>query len=221
MEPDRRGAGIVRAGVGPDDALAEIREVEPFVVHETLDQLHHRPLEEERARLGIAVQPLLDPLARRCIAHPQIPVSLGPERVAHPAFELAHRPPPPHVSRRQPAHLGLAARVVVPELDARAVLEGHEHAPDGRMPPEATARKVELSHYQWVQQSDHVRAGRHPDAGPGFFEGARTANPLPGLEHEHPAPGAGEIGGAGQSIVSRAHHDRIPAPACEGRDRLR
>ena len=65
MEPHRRGPRIVRAGVGPDDTLPQIGEVHPLVVQVPLDQLDHGPLEQDRARFGIATEPALDLVARR------------------------------------------------------------------------------------------------------------------------------------------------------------
>ncbi len=35
------------------------------------------------------------------------------------------------------------------------------------------------------------------------------ADPLPALEHQHPAPGLAEVGGGGEPVVARADDDRV------------
>ena len=53
METDGGGAGIEGAGVGADDALTEISDLQALVFDVTLDELGHGPVEEDGAGFGV------------------------------------------------------------------------------------------------------------------------------------------------------------------------
>ena len=79
----------------------------------------------------------------------------------------------------------------------------------------AVAVQRQLLDDQRVQQPGEVGAGRDRVARPGLLERARAADLVAALEHEHAAPGAGEVGGGGEAVVAGADDDRVPAPGGE------
>ena len=133
-----------------------------------------------------------------------------PQGVAEATQDIAHGAPAFDVLRGEAADLGLAAVVVVPELDARSVEEGDEEAVDGGSPLEAAGGKVELLDDQRVQEAGEVGAGRHAHAGEWLLDGAGSADPVAGLENEDALAGAGEVGGAGESVMAGSDDDGVP-----------
>ena len=101
--------------------------------------------------------------------------------------------------------------IVSPELHAAAVLEGNEEAGHGRVPLEPTADQVELFDHQRMEQPAHIGAGGHPIPGPGLLQGTRATNPVPALQHQHSPAGPGQVGGAGETVMSRADYNGVPA----------
>ena len=179
------------------------------------EALEHRRvgvLEQRRDRDLVAAEAVLDQLARRRVGEPQVVRALGAQRVADAGVE--------------PDVLAVAAAVGVAELRHRAVLvdplreraavvarDGHV----GVLGPQrdqlvAVAVQRELLDHERVQQPGEVGAGRDREARPRLLERARAADLVAALEHEHAAPGAGEVGGGGQPVVARADDDGVPAP---------
>ncbi len=221
VEPDRAGARVVRTGVGADHALPQIGELQPLILEIALDHLDHGPLEEQRPRLAIAAQSPLDLVAVRRGIEPQVAGVGRPQRVAQPPLHRLHRPPPGEVLRREPLDLGLAALVVVPELDAAAILERNEEAADRGHPPEPVSRQVQLVDDGLVEQPGHIGAGRHPNPGPRLVHGAGTAHAIPRLQHQHLLTRPGQIRGAGEAVVAGPDDDRVPPAIRQVGDRLR
>jgi hypothetical protein len=87
------------------------------------DEFDHRPFEEQLVRFAVSRQPSFDLLTSGRGADPEVAVPLGANRVAEPALDVVHRAPAVQVPRREAPDLVLAA-LVVPELDALAVVEG-------------------------------------------------------------------------------------------------
>ena len=81
MEPHRGRPRIVGARVGTDDTLPQIGEVHPLIVHVPLDHFDHGPLEQDRARFGIATEPALDLVALGRRVEPQIAGSIRAQSV--------------------------------------------------------------------------------------------------------------------------------------------
>ena len=63
-------AGIERAGLGADDALAKIGGLQPRVIQITLHELRHRPMEEHLAGFFIVAQASVDFFRRGRVANP-------------------------------------------------------------------------------------------------------------------------------------------------------
>ena len=159
VEVDRRRPRVERAGVGADDPLTEQRDLQPLVAQVMLDELDHRPLEQELARLVVAADPLFELGPRGRSSEPEVSVARGPQGVAEPALDVAEGAPAGDVARREPGDLGLALRIVVPELDALTVLERHEQPGAGREPVEPAAGQVELGDDPGMQQPGEIGTG--------------------------------------------------------------
>jgi hypothetical protein len=144
----------------------------------------------------------------------------GTEGVAEATDDVAHGAPAFHVAGSEGADFRGALLVVVPELDAAAIEEGHEEAIDGRSPGVASARKVELFKDEGVKQAGEIGAGRHSYAGEGLLDGAGAADAIAALNDQDFLTGAREVGGAGKAVVSGTDDDRVPGFGGEGGDRL-
>src|SRR5262245_32192269 len=59
------------------------------------------------------------------------------------------------------------------------------------------------------QQTHDVGEDGEFEAGINFFRDRGTAHEWTFLEHEHLAPGSGQVSGSHQSVVTSAHNDRI------------
>ena len=138
-----------------------------------LDELDHRPVEQELAGLVVAAEPLVDLLAARCPADPEVAVARRPKCVAEPPLHVAQRPPAGQVAGREPADLLLALGVVVPELDARSRRRTARTArPSAGYHSKPAAGQVELLDHQRMEQPDQVGTGRDPVARPDLLERA-------------------------------------------------
>ena len=82
-ELDRGGAGILRAAVGGDHALAEQRVLQALVLHVVVEDVGDRRVEDDVEHRLLAVQQILDLLAGRALADPGV----APAR-AQPAADL-------------------------------------------------------------------------------------------------------------------------------------
>ena len=187
VEVDRRRPRVVRAGERADDPLPEIGRLEALVVEEMLDVLDHRPVEQDAQRLGVSRQPALDLVAGRSPADPEVAIAVGPQCVAQPALHVAERPPARQVAGREPRDLLLAQPIVVPELDARAVLERDEQPGRGRRPSEPVLGHPQLVDHQRVEQSDQVGTGRDPSPRPDLLERAGAPHAAAGPPAPAPA----------------------------------
>src|SRR5208337_4292948 len=128
VKVDRRGARVVRAGVGADDPLTQVRHLEPLIPEVVFDALDHRPLKEHVPSLDIAAEPLVDLVHGGGLADPEIVCAGGSKRVAESRLDRAKVAPALDVDGRKPADLALATLVVIPKLDAAAVLKRHEQS---------------------------------------------------------------------------------------------
>ena len=112
------------------------------------------------------------------------------------------------VDRRVAVDLAPRARVVVHAPEVVAVRHGRERAVQ-RQDLEAVAGQVELADDLGPQQRDHVRADGELEAGEDLLGHRRSAQHVPALEHEHLAPGAGQVGGVHEAVVAAADDDRV------------
>ena len=145
MEADGRRAGVEGAGVGADHALAEVGR--SAGARRSGSARRTRPSTSRRGRGGLRRRtPRRSSISasRRRVADPQVAFASRPQGIAEAADDVASWRASLHIAGGEAADLGLAAFVVVPELDARAVEEGDEEAVDGGRPLEAAGGKVEL-----------------------------------------------------------------------------
>src|ERR1700682_532275 len=182
MKPDRGSTFVEGAGVGADDSLAEIGGLQLLVLEIMLDELRHRPVEQQRAGFLVVAQAFFNLLASRRIADPDIALIGRTKSIARPAYHRAHGPKAFQIARRETLDLGVALRVVVPELNASPIEKGHEQAIGRRSPGESARRQAELFDDQRMQESGEVGAGRHLYAGEGFFDRARAADSFAGFK---------------------------------------
>ena len=158
-----------------------------------LDILDHRPFEEQLPSLVVAAEPALDLVARRGSTDPEVAVAVRPKRIAQPLLHVAEGPPALQVRRRQAADLLLAQFVVVPELDAGAVVERNEHPGLGRQPLEAVVDHLQLVDDAGMEQPDQVGARRdaiaRPDLDRACRHRRRAGVPRAPAPASPPAPG--------------------------------
>ena len=128
VKVDRRRARVVRAGEGADHTLTHVGRLQALVVDVMFEALDHRPLEEHFPSFIVAGEAALELVAGWGSTDPEIAVALGPKGVSQPLFDAAKRLPAFQVRRCQAADFLLAEVVVVPELDAGAIVERNEHA---------------------------------------------------------------------------------------------
>jgi hypothetical protein len=70
-----------------------------------------------------------------------------------------------------------------------------------------------------MEKPRQIGAGRHADAGPGFFDSACATEAWAAFEDQNTFAGAREIGGASQAVVPSADDDSVPTPGGEFADR--
>ena len=68
--------------------------------------------------------------------------------------------------------------------------------------PVAESLQFEFAHDSLLEQADEIRAGRYLIPGPDLFRNRAAAEHPAPLENQHLLPGAGEISGRDQAIVS-------------------
>ena len=223
METDGCCTGIEGAGVGADDTLAEIGGLKALVGEVALDELGHGPFEEEGAGFVVVAEAVFDLIAGGRVADPDVAIAGRTKCIAQTVEHVVHGAPSGHVFRGERCDFSGAAVVVVPELNAGAGHtgvgeEGDEEAVDGRGPLVAAAGQVEFFNDERVEEAGEVGAGGHADAGEGFFDGAGTADAGAALNDQYTLAGAGEIGGAGETVVACADDDGVPAARGEVAD---
>src|ERR1035441_10300575 len=144
MEADGSGAGIEGAGVGADDALAEVGDLQALIAQVVFDELGHGPVEEDGTRFRVTAEALFDLLAGGRLADPSVAgpgvgtgaaaCRCGPQCIAQAADDIAHGVEPGNVGGGEGSDFVFAASVVVPKLNAGAIEEGNEEAIDGGGP---------------------------------------------------------------------------------------
>ena len=210
MEPDGCGAGIEGAGVGADNTLPEIGDLQPFVPKIMLDILRHRPIKKYGKRLVAGAEPHFDLGWCWSFANPQIAGAGGTKRIAQPADHIAHRAPTGHIAWSHPAHLGFATIVIVPKLDAGAIKKWHEETVDRGGPVEASSRQVQLVHDQRMQKSGEISARRHAYAWKRLLDGAGPTYACTAFDHQDALIRTRKVGRASQPIMAGAHNNRVP-----------
>src|SRR5258707_11263960 len=75
MKANGRCAFVERAGVGPDDSLPKVGNLQLLVLQVVLDKLGHRPVEKHSLGLGIVAQALFNLLPCRRFTYPDIAVT--------------------------------------------------------------------------------------------------------------------------------------------------
>ena len=210
MEPDGCGAGIEGAGVGADNTLPEIGDLQPFVPKIMLDILRHRPIKKYGKRLVVGAEPRFDLGGCWSFANPQIAGAGGTKRIAQPADHIAHRAPTGHIAWSHPAHLGFATIVIVPKLDAGAIKKWHEETVERGGPVEASSRQVQLVHDQRMQKSGEISARRHAHAWKRLLYGAGPTYACTAFDHQDALTRTRKVGRASQPIMAGAHNNRVP-----------
>ena len=102
--------------------------------------------------------------------------------------------------------MGLFVVVHAPEMIA--VRHRRERAVE-RKDLQAVTSQVELPDDLRPQQRDDIGADREAKALEHLLSDRRTADEVAAFEHEHPAPGRGEICGRGQAVVAAADDDDV------------
>jgi len=74
------------------------------------------------------------------------------------------------------------------------------------------AGQLEVADDLRPEQAVHVGGGGHLEARPQLFRHARAPHHVAALEHQHPLPGAGEIGGGDEAIVAGPDDDDVVRP---------
>ncbi len=97
-------------------------------------------------------------------------------------------------------------------------------------PLEPVRGELEVARDAGIEQVGEVRAGRHAEARGELARDGGAADLGGGLEHDDFAPGAGEVGGAGEAVVAGAddddaiavsHRTSPPARCSDGAGRCR
>ena len=185
VEADGGGAGVEGAGVGADDALAEIGGLQARVAEIVLDELGHRPVEEQMAGFLIVAEALVDLFGGGGVADPEISwarmsatllagrrASRRRRKVAFMAFQPSTSP---GAKRRTSAsHRSSSSQswMLVPSR------KGTKRPLTAGVQSKAARGECELFDDQRMQQAGEIGAGRHPDAGEGLFDGAGAADAL-------------------------------------------
>ncbi len=146
-----RRARLMWARVGADDTLPQQRLLQALVVEVLLDELDHRPLEEQRDRGPVSAQAALDLVTRRRPPDPRVTRSFGAKGISNPLLEIGHGPPSGEVARGEPPDLLVGAIIVPPQLHAAAVVEGDEQTRSGRVPVQAMLEEAKLLDHERVQ----------------------------------------------------------------------
>ena len=195
----RRGALVVRARPGADDALAEERVLEALVVHVVVEDLGDRGLEDDVDHRLLAVQELLQLGARRRLADPGVALA-GAQALADLVEEVLVGPVALLVlgADAERVEVALRAGVVEPLAEAGAVGERDPQVGVGDVDVEAALLELQLADDEVVEQADDVGAGADDEVGVGerALERAGAAEPLAALEHEDGLAGLGEVGRA-------------------------
>ena len=97
---------------------------------------------------------------------------------------------------------------VVRENDALPPVDRPEHV-GRRQDLKAVPLEVEIGDDFRMQQAHQVAEGRGPEAGRERFGDGRATDDRAALEHQRLLAGAGEIGGAGQPVVSGSDDDGV------------
>ena len=213
-ELDRRGAGVLRAAVGGDHALAEQRVLEALVLHVVVEDVGDRRVEDDVEHRLLAVQEVLDLLARRALADPGV-AAAGAQPAADLVEEVLVGPVAVDVllGDLELLEVALGLGVVEPLAERRAVLERDPQVRVGDVALEAALSEAELLDHELVEQADDVRAGADAVAlvVERALERAGAAEPLPPFQHEHRLPGSGQVRRGGEPVVAAADDDRVPA----------
>ena len=219
-----RRAPVTGAGVGADHALTEERVLDALVADVVVEHVRDRRLEEDVDHPLVVAEHGLELVAGGRVPDPAVPAP-GAQQLAHVVEDLLVRPVAVDVGGGEAERLQprLRAGVVVPLGQRRAVLEGCPQVGIGHEHLEPAAAQVELVDDHGIEQADDVRAGAHDVAvvREGAFEGACAPQPLAALQHQDRPAGAGQIGRAGQSVVSASDHHRVPLAGGQLRHRGR
>ena len=93
---------------------------------------------------------------------------------------------------------------IAAERDGRQILGGEA---------QAVAGQVQLRDHPRVEVVQDVGAGRQGEAGRDLLVDRGAADLGIAFEHQHPAPGPGQVGGADQAVMTATHHDDVLAPS--------
>ena len=157
---------------------------------------------------------LLERRAVGRIADPRV-VRLGSQRLPDAAEELLVRRVSVGVAGAHRSDHLMVALGVVPEAQGGPVVEWTPQMRVDQVHAISVAPQVELVDDAMVEEADEVCAGTHhePRVVERMLEGARTADAVARLEHEHGAPRAREVCGGGEAVVAGADDDHIPGAA--------
>ena len=103
----------------------------------------------------------------------------------------------------------LAARHGVVVGAPQVVAVGRREGAIERQNLQTVPRQLQLANDLRPQQRHHVGTDRDVEPREHFLGDRRAADDMPALEHQHPPPGARQVGSGGQPVVSAADHDRV------------
>src|SRR3954463_15821566 len=187
-ELDRGGARVLRAAVGRDHALAEQRVLQALVAHVLVEHLGDRGAEHDVDHVLLALEQLLDLVARRRVAEPRVAVARA-QAAADLVEEVLVGPVAVDVGLGdlQVLEAPLRPVVVEPLAERAAVVERDPQVGVGHVALEAALSQLQLADDELVEQADDVREGADDEAvvmdRP--LERARAAEALAAFEHEH------------------------------------
>src|SRR6202162_69819 len=137
MEADACRSCVEWARVRTNHSLPEGGTLQTFITQVVFNKLGHRPVEEHVLRLLVAAEPPFNLLPRGRLADPQISATFWAQNIAQSTKHIRHCTPAFHIHWGEVPNLSLAAVVIAPELNARAILEWDKQSIDSRCPPKA------------------------------------------------------------------------------------
>ena len=212
------GAGRPRAGPDADDAAGGGRALEPVELEVVVEQVADRHREHADELVDVALLK-----AGHAARLPQQPGEVaGRLRARSRGLAQHHRLHEPsgaiHQFLELRVVLGVVLRVSGDRLGGVLDLVEEEDRPllgerdIGRIERDRAVAEVgesQVGDDLRLQHRDHVGAARDAGAGPELLGDAGAAEDVAPLEAHHLQPGAGEVGGRGEPVVTAADDDRV------------
>src|SRR3981189_1731818 len=93
VKPNRCSPRVEGARIRPDHSLSKVRRLQPLIDQIVFHEFSHRPFKEHSPSFLVAAEPLINLLARRSFADPNISVACGTQCIAAPAEHVVHCAP--------------------------------------------------------------------------------------------------------------------------------